>query len=137
MKEVTTNYKKKEIKTELSLYTDAEEILTASLKDVANNILNLETRLRTEHQEVIDLPDKYIRFEMEIGQGYAEDGHEPKITLYGIRLETDKEYQTRITRHENAIKAAKQSAKKRNKIKKQKELETYLRLQKKFANKKL
>ena len=124
---------KKEIIDELYLYTELDTVINGSLQEVADNILALEKRLKAEHAMVVENPDKYIRFNIQIEteyEGYAE------IKLYGVRMETDEEFKGRIERNKKAAEAQKASAKKRIRTNKKRDLATFLRLQKKYGTKK-
>ena len=100
-KEIET---KKEIREDLHLYVDSEKLLNGSLEQVATNILDLKQRLLTEHNNCIQDPGKYVRFEILIDSEY--DSSYPDIHLYGIRLETDKEFSDRLERSRKAAAAA-------------------------------
>lgn len=120
---------KKEIREYLSLYVELSSVIKGSLQDVANNILNIETRLRTEHGFIRENPNYYIRFEIEI-ETYYEDT--PEIKLFGIRLESDAEFNQRIDRNKKARIAEQKRVDKQKEEKEKKELQTYLRLKTKF-----
>lgn len=122
---------KKEILDELGLYTQLDTIINGSLKEAAENILALEKRLYTENDMVIQNPDKYIRFNIKVENDYDEYA---KIRLFGVRMETDKEFKKRIEENRKKVEAQKASAKKRIENNDEKELATFIRLQKKYAN---
>ena len=122
---------KKEILDELGLYTQLDTIINGSLKEAAENILALEKRLYTENDMVIQNPDKYIRFNIKVENDYDEYA---KIRLFGVRMETDKEFKKRIEENRKKVEAQKASAKKRIDNNDEKELATFIRLQKKYAN---
>lgn len=121
--------KKKEITERLGLYVDSS-VLNGTLQNVANNILNIEKRLREEHQLVKQNPDMFIRFEMEVDSEY--DSSYAEITVSGVRLETDKEFEARLEKNEKARIAAAEAARKHKEKQKLEELATYERLKKKY-----
>lgn len=123
---------KKEIEEDLYLYVCISDIVSGSLQEVADKILSLECRLRTEHEEVRQNPDKYIRFNIRLETNHYDGDYDADIKLSGIRLETDLEFNSRIKRHERAVKAQKESAKKRAENIHKKDLETLKRLAKKY-----
>lgn len=123
---------KKEIEDQLPLYTDIDTILEGSLQQVAKNILALEEKLKKEHQMVIQNPDVYIRFNMRIHDGDFE-GDSTEIRLSGVRLETDGEYKTRIEKNKRALRAQRESVKKRLINQKKEELAMLAKLQKKYG----
>ena len=128
---------KKEIEEQLHLYTEMDSVICGSLHQAAENILALEKRLKTENGLVIKYPEKYIRFNIRIGTpGYDYD-ESAEIKLYGVRLETDEEFEKRIEKNKKAVAAQKIAVKKRKENNKKRELATFLRLQNKFKNKKL
>jgi hypothetical protein len=129
------NLEKKEIVETLYLYIDIDEILKGSLHDVANNILAIENRLKNECEMVVRNPDKYIRFNIDIHNGYY-DSNSPELKLYGVRMETDEEFEKRINEAKKAKIAKENSEKKRKENEEKNELNTYLRLKKKFSDKK-
>jgi hypothetical protein len=126
-------HSRKEIIDDLYLYTELDIVINGSLQEVAENILALEKRLRAEHQMVVQNPDKYIRFGIRISSSGCDDS--PEINLYGVRMETDTEFEKRIAQSERAAIAQRASAKKRIENKKKKELATFLRLRKKYDKK--
>lgn len=126
---------KKEIHDELYLYTEIDTVICGSLQQTAENILSLEKRLKTEHQLVVQNPGKYIRFNIRIGTpGYDYD-ESPEIKLYGVRMETDEEFEKRIEKNKKSIANKKWIDKKRKENNKKRELATFLRLKNKFENK--
>lgn len=124
---------KKEIEDDLYLYADIDTVLRGSLKDVANNILALEDRLKKEHAMVMQNPQQYICFNIKVEKEYGSI----EIKLSGIRMETDIEFEKRIERNKKAVEAQKASTKKRLENNKKRELAILICLQKKYANKKL
>lgn len=112
----------------LSIGTDS---LNGSLQDVANNILSFENMLRTEHQGIINEPNKYLYFKMRLTEYYDS----PEIQLSGVRMETDIEYDKRMMHIENSRKGQIASAQKRKEKKEAEELKTLKRLQEKYKDK--
>ena len=113
-----------------------KSIFDGSIEEVANNILNLKNRLLRESVVVkSNPPNTFIRFELEVD---GSDGY-PQVSLYGVRMESDLEYNERVKREMYALTAAKNAAKKRaeraaerKKEKEEEEYEIFLRLKKKF-----
>ncbi len=133
---ITNLNSKLEIEDKLYLYVDIEKTLCGSLKDVANNILALEGRLKKEHQLVVQNPNLYIRFNISIDKEYNySDSCDIAINLSGIRLETDIEFEKRIDKHKKSVIAGKLSAKKKAESNEKRELANFLRLKEKFENK--
>lgn len=124
---------KKEIIQQLSLYVDPSELLKGSLKQAAENILNLEKRLRVEHALIKNNPDMFFEFRIRLEQPAFEESAE--IVLIGARLETDDEFNKRIEKSVKLSKAAKESAKKRKNDQDKKDFETYKKLKAKFGEK--
>ncbi len=120
---------RKEIIEKVYLYTELDTVISGSLQEVANNILALEQELKTKNQYIIDNPDRYFKFNIEIQRDY--EGSD-EIRLYGVRMETDEEFQKRIEKSKKSIEAQKLAAKKRIENTKKKELQTFLRLKKKY-----
>lgn len=112
------------ISEKLYCHIDIDSLLSGTLHDVANNILNIEQKLKTENPIVSKNPDKYIQFIIEPNFTY----YDSELEVSGIRMETDEEYNKRIE------KAAKQKIARQvaaqNKAKA--EMELYLKLKKKY-----
>jgi len=123
------NTNKKEIREELYINIDIDNLLDGSLQKVSQNILNIEERLKTEHRWLIDNPSKYIRFELE-GESHYDESF--GIKVYGVRMETDEEYDKRIEKVKKASEASKLAAKKKMENLKEKELKELKRLQEKY-----
>jgi hypothetical protein len=100
------NETKKEFKDVLYLYIDSS-IFEGTLQEVSQKVLDIEKRLRTEHAQVIQNPDLYIRFEIHTERdcdGYLE------VIVKGIRLETDDEFTKRLEKSARASETAKRVA---------------------------
>ena len=121
---------KKEIEEDV-YYSFGVDSLNGTLQEVANNILSFENMLRTEHQGIINEPDKYLYFKMRIADYYDS----PEIQLSGVRMETDVEYARRMKHNENSRKGQIASAQKRKEKKEAEELKTLKRLQEKYKDK--
>jgi hypothetical protein len=121
--------KKKEITERLQLYIELETLLNGSLEEVAENILALEKRWKTENISV----DRYIRFDIQLDWSDCQDSF-PEIHLYGVRMETNEEFKRRIEDDKLAAQAQKLATKKRIETTKKRELATLIRLRKKYAN---
>lgn len=67
------------------------------------------------------------------GDNYYED--EPEIKIYGVRLETDEEFNNRLERSRKARLSQKKSVEKRKLNKQDKELQQYKKLKEKFEGK--
>jgi len=125
------NYNKQEVKQFLSIYIDAYSLLTGTLDDVSKNILALENRAKEEIFIVKKNPELYLRFQLDFNND--QDGVE--MTLYGIRLETDKELEERIMINERNLLNIKEREKKQLEEWEKDELANYLRLKEKFEKK--
>lgn len=127
---------KREIVEELYLYIDYESLLCGSLQDVSKNILNIENRLREEHAMVRQEPKKYFKFNIKVEKEWERYSEDCSIGVktFGVRLESDEELAKRIKKNLDSAKAQKASIKIQNEKKEKEEMETYLRLQKKFGN---
>jgi len=93
----------------LYLYTDIHTVFGCSLQEAAKNILALEDRLKAEHKKVIDNPNLYEKFHIDIS---TSDNY-PEIRLSGIREETDEAYKVRVEKYEKAEAAKAEGVKKR------------------------
>lgn len=122
---------KKEITERLSLYIELDSIFRGSLEEVSKNILNLENRLKLEHAEVRNNPDKYFRFDLKLDQTFED----VELEIFGVRLETDEEFQKRLEKSKKMAKSMKEFRKKLKDKKEKQELNTYLKLKKKFESK--
>lgn len=123
---------KLEIKEKLSLYTDIYSILSGTIQQAAQNVLDLEKRLREENAVVKNDPDRFVRFEIDI---YIDRDDGAEISFKGIRIESDQEFSARQARIKNAAKAGKISAANRKKSKEEKEFELFKQLSKKYKGK--
>ncbi len=125
---------KKEIIERLSLYIDIDSLLSGTLQEVANNILNLEKRLREEHTLVKNEPNRFTHFKIELVSSKFEEGYHD-IEISGVRLETDEEFKKRIEQNKKAkISAKKALLEKAQKLEEQ-QFATYKRLKEKFKDK--
>lgn len=82
---------KKEIKCQF--YLDLDNLLEGELNEVCQKIQDIPNRLKKENLYVKEDPNVWIRFEL--GREYYgyEEGFE--LVVYGIRLETDEEFEKR------------------------------------------
>lgn len=115
MKKKINKKERKEIFEVLSsVHFTAEELLKGSLEEAADNILAIEKRLRTEDNYVINHPDRYIRFDISLDSNYYDEyKYYTDVTIQGVRLEDDKEYNMRmedIRKREIAAQYAKKKA---------------------------
>lgn len=115
------------------MYIELETILNGSLEEVAENILALEKRWKTENISIVKNLDRYIRFDIQLDWSDCQDSF-PEIYLYGVRMETNEEFKRRIEDDKLVAQAQKLAAKKRIETTKKRELATLIRLRKKYAN---
>jgi len=123
---------KKEIEEDI-FFSKSTDIFSGSLQDVANNILSIENELKTQHQEIINDPNKYLYFKMRLDYTTYYDVAE--IQLSGVRMETDAEYDKRIEHIRKSKEGKIAGAKKRKENKEKEELKTLKRLQEKYKDK--
>jgi hypothetical protein len=125
--------KKIEYRDDLYLYLDVDTIFNCSLEEAAKNILSLEQKLRSEHQLIVQQPNKYEKFGIRIA---TDDGY-PEIKLFGVRTESDEAFKIRMDKAEKLKISREEAAKKRKNTieqnKEAKELAEYERLSKKFG----
>lgn len=128
--------KKLEFRESLGLYISSD-IFEGPLETVAANVLNLEERLRKEHALVAQEPERFARFELSVStDDYGGGSPSIEVNIYGIRIETDAQFEERMEKNKKISIAAKAAAKKRKKADEEKEYQTFLKLEKKFKNKK-
>ncbi len=120
---------KKEIDIELYHDFDIEIMLSGSVHDVANNIIDIERRIQTDHADVAQNPDKYIRFYIKFEQDYETC----YLKVFGVRMETDQELKNRIARGIKNKKIKEIELQKQD----EKDLAEYLRLKNKFKDRKI
>lgn len=133
---------KKTITEKLHLYIDIDTLLAGTLTEVCNNVKDIETRLKAEHQALILDPSKYKDFKIAYERDYHSYEPDPRIRVWGIREETDQEYKhrfqkekiTKETAERKAIEKA-QRLKEKKKEAKIREKELYLELKKKYDKK--
>ena len=126
-----TKETKKEFKDVLYLYIDADFLFEGSLQDVAQKVLDIEKRLRSEHNHVILNPNLYTRFEIHTERdrdGYSE------VIIEGIRLETDDEFKKRLEKSARASATQKRIAAEKKIKKEEDELKLYEELKLKYGS---
>lgn len=121
-----------EIKEKLYMYVDVYDLLSGTIQQAAQNVLDLEKRLREEHALVKNEPDRFIRFEIEL---YIDHDSGAELSIEGVRIETDHEFATRQARTRNATKASKIAAENRKKNQEEKEFELFKKLSRKYKGK--
>ncbi len=79
-----------EIYEKLSLYLDVEFLLSGTLLEISKNILNIKDIIKQLYSE--EIYKKYFEFKLK----FECWDNEYKIDIFGIRLETQEEIDTRI-----------------------------------------
>lgn len=124
---------RKEIRETIYIDIDLITILTGTIQEIAKNILDIENRLKKECSLIIKNPELYKRFELSYQYGYGQDESD-SVLIYGVRDETEEEYNIRIEKNKKAQEAQKKAKQNRTANTIKNELKILAHLQKKYKN---
>ncbi len=130
MKEKKIKNPKREVRVELYMYTEIDNVIRGTFEQAAANLVALEKKLWAGNALLIENPKMWLRTEVLVAGGYDDS---PSLEFYAIRLETNEEYAQRIKKekeHQMKVKALKESHKN---ISEERERKEWERLRKKFG----
>lgn len=124
---------KLKIKEKINYHTISIYDIEGRLDDVIDYFLNLEENIKKTNHQMLKNSEKnnnyFTKFEDFIDFKIEVDRYDEEIDIYGIRLETDEEYNNRI----NAKKIQNEKNRKQKLEAEKSEKELYLKLKKKYG----
>ncbi len=108
---------------------DCSTLLCGNIEEVVKKINAIPERLKNEHTEVKNNPNKYYTFDLDVSYDLDEG---VELCVYGWRMETDEDFVRRKKKLEQAKISGKALMAKKKKQKEEEELKLYQKLKTKY-----